>query len=179
MSPWNFRYTPSLGCLWYRLWGELPLATMVTKILVFGVVVLIYLCTLSQLNVPLPSTPPPRGEEDMKVPPQPPIAMPSPSQPTTSQLLFSSALTTDASLPRIKARERLQSPTGTPPSRRRIRFRHPQYPHTNNVLLDFFAPDHPDGGLQYDLAMVACGVIADNRWDGWLTETVDGLQQHP
>lgn len=56
----------------------------------------------------------------------------------------------------------------------RIHICHPHYPTKTNVIFDLFAPDHPDGGLQYDFVMVACGVVADNRWDGWLTETLDG-----
>lgn len=74
--------------------------------------------------------------------------------PTTLQISSPSTITTDA--------------------RHRIHFRHPSYPDGSNLLLDLFAPDHPEGGIQYDLAITACGIIAGNRWDGWFTETKDG-----
>lgn len=83
--------------------------------------------------------------------------------------------------PQIRVREPLRPATGTPQSQRRIRIQHPDYYDSDNDLLELLVPDHPNGGLQYDFLMVACGIIANNRWDGWLTETVDGprLSFHP
>ena len=60
--------------------------------------------------------------------------------------------------------------------RHRIRIRHPQYPDENNILLDLLAPDHPNGGLHHALALTACGIIVGNNWEGWFTETKDGLK---
>lgn len=57
---------------------------------------------------------------------------------------------------------------------RRIHIRHPHYPDQNNVLIRLYAPDHPEGGLQYDFVMVVCGIVTGNRWDGWLTESKNG-----
>jgi len=62
--------------------------------------------------------------------------------------------------------------TTTP--RRQILIRHPHYPDSSNILLNLFAPDHPDGGLQYNYVLVICGIIAGNRWDGWFTKSKDG-----
>ena len=58
--------------------------------------------------------------------------------------------------------------------RHRVCLRHPHYCAPTNVLLDLFAPDGPDGGLEYGFAHTACGVIAGNRWDGFFTNEVDG-----
>ena len=55
-----------------------------------------------------------------------------------------------------------------------IRFRHPGYPDSNNILLRLPAFDHPEGGFHYDTAITACGILAGNRWDGWLTESREG-----
>lgn len=55
-----------------------------------------------------------------------------------------------------------------------IRFRHPHYPDSSNVLLTLLAPDSPAGGIEYGFAHAACGVVSGNRWNGWFTTTVDG-----
>ncbi|MCJ1251010.1 hypothetical protein MMC30_008241 [Trapelia coarctata] len=60
----------------------------------------------------------------------------------------------------------------------RIRFRHPGY-RDYNVLLDLAAADHPEGGLDYNTALVACGIVTGNTWGGWFTETVDGVRVEP
>ncbi|KAI9861275.1 MAG: hypothetical protein M1813_005448 [Trichoglossum hirsutum] len=64
---------------------------------------------------------------------------------------------------------------GTP--NRQIRFRHPGYDDSNNVLLKLFAPDlgqnSTDRGLYAQYALEACGIISGNRWDGWLSEVKD------
>ncbi|RDL33721.1 uncharacterized protein BP5553_08089 [Venustampulla echinocandica] len=56
-----------------------------------------------------------------------------------------------------------------------IRFRHPHYPDSSNVLLTLFAPDSAAGGIEYGVAHAACGVISGNRWNGWFTAKADGL----
>jgi hypothetical protein len=55
-----------------------------------------------------------------------------------------------------------------------IRFRHPAYPSTCNVLLILQAYDHPDGGLHHETARIACGIIAGNAWNGYFSETAGG-----
>ncbi|KAH6670145.1 hypothetical protein B0J14DRAFT_657233 [Halenospora varia] len=55
-----------------------------------------------------------------------------------------------------------------------IRFRHPHYPDSSNVLLTLFAPDTPAGGIEYGVVHAACGVISGNRWNGWFTTKADG-----
>lgn len=70
-------------------------------------------------------------------------------------------------------------PATRPPSisvnaRHQIRFRHPHYPDSSNVLLALFAPDSPSGGIEYGTAHAACGVISGNRWNGWFTSTING-----
>jgi hypothetical protein len=56
----------------------------------------------------------------------------------------------------------------------RIRFRHPHYPNSSNVLITLFAPDIPTGGIEYGVAHTSCGIITGNRWNGWFTLTVEG-----
>ncbi|PVH72188.1 hypothetical protein DL98DRAFT_470762 [Cadophora sp. DSE1049] len=62
---------------------------------------------------------------------------------------------------------------------RYIIFRHPGYDDARNVLLKLFAPDASSFsssysssgfGLHAGYALAACGVVAGNRWDGWLSE---------
>ena len=57
-----------------------------------------------------------------------------------------------------------------------INFRHPSYPDqaNQNVLLTLQAFDHPNGGLHYGTAFLACAIIAGNAWDGYFTTTVNG-----
>ncbi|KAK3695771.1 heterokaryon incompatibility protein-domain-containing protein [Podospora appendiculata] len=50
-----------------------------------------------------------------------------------------------------------------------IQIRHPGYDDTSNVLLLLYAFDHPLGGVHYQTALTACGILAGNRWDGVLT----------
>ncbi|KAI9684820.1 MAG: hypothetical protein M1829_000195 [Trizodia sp. TS-e1964] len=45
-----------------------------------------------------------------------------------------------------------------------IRFRHPAYSDLNNTLLRLPPLDHLDGGLHYDTALTACGIVAGNRF---------------
>src|SRR5258706_15227609 len=60
---------------------------------------------------------------------------------------------------------------------RYIIFRHPGYDDARNILLKLFAPDASSSssassgfGLHACYALAACGVVAGNRWDGWLSE---------
>lgn len=81
--------------------------------------------------------------------------------------------------------QRLTHKPAAPPSKsthisthdRQILFRHPWYNDSNNVLLRLFAPDSVTDvvgrGLYAQFALDACGIIAGNRWDGWLSESKD------
>ncbi len=66
--------------------------------------------------------------------------------------------------------------TLAPPSQvRYIIFRHPGYDDARNILLKLFAPDASSSassgiGLHAGYALAACGIVAGNRWDGWLSE---------
>jgi len=48
---------------------------------------------------------------------------------------------------------------------REICFRHPAYPSSAPDLLVLTAADS-DGGLDFDVALVSCCIVADVRWDG-------------
>lgn len=61
----------------------------------------------------------------------------------------------------------------------RIQIHHPHYPATHNLLLELFAPDHPEGGIDHGLARTICGIIAGNRWDGWFSESIEGPKPLP
>ncbi|KAK8149670.1 hypothetical protein G3M48_006098 [Beauveria asiatica] len=73
------------------------------------------------------------------------------------------------------------------PQQRHIIIRHPGYDDMSNVLLRLFAPDAPSSsssasfGLHAGFALTACGIVAGNRWDGWLSEHKhdDGGQDDP
>src|SRR4051812_11011081 len=54
----------------------------------------------------------------------------------------------------------------------RVTFHHPAYESTRLIELSAF--DGLSGGIHYGTALLLCGIIADNIWDGWLTETRDG-----
>lgn len=45
---------------------------------------------------------------------------------------------------------------------------HPDYAPHENTLLEFRALD--DGGLDYDTALVACGILAGNKWTGFFAK---------
>lgn len=70
-----------------------------------------------------------------------------------------------------------EMPTRTVTPNRYILFRHPGYDDANNVLLRLLALDPAaDGvaqGLYAQYALDACGIIAGNRWDGWLSKSKD------
>jgi hypothetical protein len=56
---------------------------------------------------------------------------------------------------------------------RNIKFCHPAYDQNCNILFELPAIDHPDGGIHYGLAIDACAIVANNRWDGFLSSTAD------
>ncbi|KAL9616337.1 MAG: hypothetical protein Q9160_008780 [Pyrenula sp. 1 TL-2023] len=57
-----------------------------------------------------------------------------------------------------------------------IIFKHPGYPdeYDQNVLLQLYAWDSPNGGLHAGTALLACTLIACNAWNGYLTRERDG-----
>lgn len=57
-----------------------------------------------------------------------------------------------------------------------IIFKHPGYPdeYEQNILLQLYAWDSPNGGLHAGTALLACAIIACNAWDGYLTVERDG-----
>ncbi|KAL8825180.1 MAG: hypothetical protein Q9170_007898 [Blastenia crenularia] len=59
-----------------------------------------------------------------------------------------------------------------------IEFKHPAYPPATNTLLKLPALDHPSGGLHYNTAKIACGIIAGNRWDGAFRKHVSHQDLH-
>ena len=61
------------------------------------------------------------------------------------------------------------NPQGTVSHQRRISFRHPAYPSTGPALLSLLAVDGGiGGGIHYHTAIVACGIVAGNRFqDAW------------
>ena len=50
-----------------------------------------------------------------------------------------------------------------------IKFKHPAYTDESSTFLTLSAFDHPDGGLHYNTAKIACGIIAGNKWNGYFT----------
>src|SRR5271163_5375222 len=59
----------------------------------------------------------------------------------------------------------------------RIRFRHPGYQDTDNVLLTLPGLDFVDGGIHHETARVACAIIANNQFHGYFTEDKEGAQR--
>lgn len=55
-----------------------------------------------------------------------------------------------------------------------VHFRHPGYPDTNNILLVLPALDSSGGGIHHETARIACAIIANCTWEGFLTETRRG-----
>lgn len=63
----------------------------------------------------------------------------------------------------------------TPASLRyKVNLRHPGYSDNRNILMVLPALDHPGGGIHHETARIACAIISNNRWDGFLSETRDG-----
>lgn len=59
------------------------------------------------------------------------------------------------------------------PSVRQVYFLHPDYADGENILLALPALD--DGGIHHETARVACCIMANCEWDGYLSATKDGL----
>jgi hypothetical protein len=55
-----------------------------------------------------------------------------------------------------------------------IRFRHPAYEDPYDIFIVLPGLDHPEGGIHHQTALLACAVIANNSFSGWLTEDRDG-----
>lgn len=56
----------------------------------------------------------------------------------------------------------------------KVIIRHPGYANDGDILLTLPAFDRSSGGLHYDTAKVACGIIAGNRWDGYFARDNEG-----
>lgn len=56
----------------------------------------------------------------------------------------------------------------------RVYLRHPGYSDTGNTMMVLPALDHPQGGIHHETARIACAIVANNRWEGFLTETRAG-----
>ncbi len=62
----------------------------------------------------------------------------------------------------------LNGPQGRYP---KLSIHHPSYP-TNPLLM---LPALDAGGVAQDVALIICGIIADNSWrNGWFSRSVDG-----
>lgn len=59
----------------------------------------------------------------------------------------------------------------------RIRFRHPGYQDTDNVLLTLSGLDFVNGGIHHETARIACAIIANNQFHGYFTEDKEGAQR--
>lgn len=82
-----------------------------------------------------------------------------------------------ASAPTTTPQLRIKPPAiafGASDSVRNIRFLHPGYPGSDNVLL--ILPTLDSGGVHHETARVACAILADCRWDGYFSETPNGPQ---
>ncbi|KAK2736636.1 hypothetical protein FQN55_001582 [Onygenales sp. PD_40] len=58
------------------------------------------------------------------------------------------------------------------PAIRNIQFLHPAYPENENILLVF--PAFDSGGVHHETARVACAILANCRWDGYLSTIRNG-----
>jgi HNH endonuclease len=61
--------------------------------------------------------------------------------------------------------------TENPPQ---ITFHHPGYQSTRLIDLPAFDESDSHTGLHHGTALLICGIIADNTWNGWLSRTKDG-----
>jgi hypothetical protein len=57
---------------------------------------------------------------------------------------------------------------------RRVTFHHPAYESSRLLQLAALDGDPPHGGIHHETALLICGIITDNVWDGWFTESRDG-----
>ncbi|KAF2137709.1 uncharacterized protein K452DRAFT_235297, partial [Aplosporella prunicola CBS 121167] len=55
-----------------------------------------------------------------------------------------------------------------------IIIKHPAYPVTSDTLLTLKASDDSRGGIHHDTLLIICGILANNRFDGYLAETAVG-----
>lgn len=55
-----------------------------------------------------------------------------------------------------------------------VTFRHPGYPNEHNIIMVLPALDDAQGGIHHETALIACAVVAGNRWDGFLSEQRTG-----
>lgn len=55
-----------------------------------------------------------------------------------------------------------------------VTFRHPGYPDEHNIIMVLPALDDVQGGVHHETALIACAVVAGNRWDGFLSEQRTG-----
>jgi hypothetical protein len=55
-----------------------------------------------------------------------------------------------------------------------ICFRHPAYQDAHNIFMILPGLDHPTGGVHHQTALIACAILANNRFDGWFTEDRNG-----
>ena len=60
------------------------------------------------------------------------------------------------------------------PSSYEVTILHPAYNSPSDVLLILSATDHPSGALHHETALVACGIVAGNRWDEYFTTSKNG-----
>lgn len=106
-------------------------------------------------------------------------------QTTTAQMPYAahlSALTSASSSSDYQARKPYPPPThsdlgATIPKNNdsyNVHFRHPGYSDTNNILLVLPALDSSEGGIHHETARIACAIIANRTWEGFLTETRKG-----
>lgn len=71
----------------------------------------------------------------------------------------------------VDIHDRIPRPTPNPicsSTTHRVSFRHPAYDSTRLIELPAF--DGPTGSIHHGTALLVCGIIAGNIWDGWLTE---------
>lgn len=57
-------------------------------------------------------------------------------------------------------------------SKSTVTLHHPSYEFSPLIRLSAF--DNASGGIHHGTALLICGILAGNIWDGWLTETRDG-----
>ena len=56
-------------------------------------------------------------------------------------------------------------------TKKHVEIKHLGYDEGENDLLILFAPNGKEGGLQIDLVRIACGIVAGNRFDGFLSSS--------
>jgi hypothetical protein len=50
-----------------------------------------------------------------------------------------------------------------------VTFRHPGHPDEHNIIVVLPALDDAQGGIHHETALIACAVVAGNRWNGFLS----------